>query len=100
MATWFWGGSRKPSLAGSRGDAVPGEPAVSGRLLPAGLGDGTLNKPTVWFHIRALLCPPGAAMLKLVLLCSPVMFLDFVAWRIKHTTYSELICQTLLLEGF
>jgi hypothetical protein len=30
---------------------------------------------------------------------SPVMFLDFVAWRIKHNTYSELICQILLMEG-
>lgn len=27
------------------------------------------------------------------------MFLDFVAWRIKHNTYSELICQILLMEG-
>lgn len=38
-------------------------------------------------------------MFKFVLLFFPVMFLDFVAWRIKHNTYSELICQILLVEG-
>lgn len=58
-------------MAVSWGDAVLGEDSVSRWFLPARLGDGTLNKPTVWFHIRTLLCWPGVVIFRFVLLFPP-----------------------------
>ena len=54
-------------------------------VLPAGLGDGALNKPTVWFHIRTLLCWPGAAMFKFVLLFSQWCFWTLWAGELSTT---------------